>query len=89
MGQKNKPPFRINPRMYDTKWKVFHERAAPNGKTYCELCHKAEATDLHEIINRVHYRPDQINEVPKELLACLCNRCNTTVADGKSSADSF
>lgn len=73
--------FKTNPRMI-RKLKIFNERRfIGSDVTMCELCRKVPATDLHEVVNRVHYPPDMLNEVPDVLLACLCNQCNVNLAD--------
>lgn len=73
--------FKVSDRA-QTKWKLFQERHdIGRGICWCELCFVNPATDLHEIINRPHYRPEDLDKVPDQLLSLLCNRCNVSVAD--------
>ncbi len=64
------------------KWRLYNERREVGSLfCLCELCHYSHATDLHEIVNRVHYPVDFVDKVPDALLALLCNDCNTKYAD--------
>lgn len=68
-----------------TRARLVAERKNPAGGMKCELCHTRWATDLHEIVNRVHYRTNMLAQVPDSLLSLLCNECNTTLADTRDS----
>ncbi len=65
----------------ETKWRVFRGRA--ERKTICEYCLVNEASDLHEVLSRDFYPPEFLDEVPDELLSCLCNHCNLSVGDSE------
>lgn len=68
------------------KLRLFAQRSKlGDGEVICELCNKAPATDLHEILNRVHYSAEMLADIPDVLLSCLCNDCNVNKADTREA----